>query len=389
MAMIRRRGAVWTVVLLAAALAVGIAAAGPLVRAVAAVRLVSAMVQARPPETAPGMPANYRVEGRSYRADLYRAAPSRTAPSRTDRGRAPLVLVPGAARRGKDDPRLVRFAAALANAGFLVLVPEIESLKSLSVGPGDVGAIADAVHHLSALGGGAPVGLAAISYAAGPAILAALDARIAAKVAFVAAVGGYYDMTALVTFFTTGHFRGGPGEPWRKRVPHPYGMLVFAVSNIPRLGDARDRALFEKMVRAKLAHPASDIAPLVADLGPEGRAFWALLDNRDPDRVAPLLAALPEAIRAAISGVDLAARDLSRLRARLILIHGHDDPVIPYTESLALAQAAPPGQARLYLVPQIAHVTLRGAGVKSAWAIFRAAYALMGERAALERWAAK
>jgi pimeloyl-ACP methyl ester carboxylesterase len=268
-------------------------------------------------------------------------------------------------------------------------VPEIESLKSLHVGPADVGAIADAVVHLSGLRGGAPVGLAAISYAAGPAILAALDTRAVAKVAFIAAIGGYYDMTALVTFFTTGHYRGGPGEPWRKRVPQPYGMLVFTISNAARLADARDRALFEKMVRAKLADPASDIAPLAAGLGPEGRAFWALLVNRDPDRVAPLLAALPEAIRAAIAGVDVAARDLSRLRARLILIHGHDDAVVPYTESLALAQAAPPGQARLYLVPEIAHVTMRVAGIRSAWAMFRAAYALMGERSVLERWAAK
>jgi pimeloyl-ACP methyl ester carboxylesterase len=368
----------WTVVLLVAALVVGLAVAGPLKRTVAAARLVSAVVQTTPPETAAAINANYSVEGRFYRADLYRA----------NGGTAPLVLTPGAARRGKDDPRLVRFAVALANAGFLVLVPEIESLKSLRVGPGDVGAIADAVLHLSALRGGAPVGLAAISYAAGPAILAALDARTAAKVAFVAAIGGYYDMTALLTFLTTGHYREGPGKPWRKRVPHPYGLLVFTISNISRLADARDRALFEKMVQAKLADSASDIAPLVAGLGPEGRAFWALLANRDPDRVAPLLAALPKAIRAAISGVDVAARDLSRLRARLILIHGHDDSIVPYTESVALAQAAPPGQARLYLVPEIVHVTLRGAGIRSAWTMFRAAYALIGERTVLDRWAA-
>jgi hypothetical protein len=71
---IRRRGAVWTVVLLAAALAVGLAVAGPLVRAVAAVRLVSAVVQTGPSEAAAAMPANFRVEGRSYRADLYGAA---------------------------------------------------------------------------------------------------------------------------------------------------------------------------------------------------------------------------------------------------------------------------------------------------------------------------
>jgi hypothetical protein len=32
---------------------------------------------------------------------------------------------------------------------------------------------------------------------------------------------------------------------------------------------------------------------------------------------------------------------------------------------------------------------MRVAGIASAWAMFRTAYALMGERPALERWAAK
>ncbi|MDX1483419.1 MAG: alpha/beta hydrolase [Alphaproteobacteria bacterium] len=373
--MTRWRGILLTLALLAAAAAVDFIMSGPLSRTVAAARLVTAVVRAAPPGPRAARAADFRVAGRFYRADLYGAA----------EGKAPLVLVPGAAQGGKDDSRLVSFAAALAEAGFHVLVPEIESLKSLRIGPGDIAAIADAVVHLSGLSGGVPVGLAAISYAAGPALLAALDSRAAAKIAFIAAIGGYYDMTQLVTFVTTGHYRESPAKPWQSRVPHPYGKFVFTVSNLPNLPDARDRALFERMVRAKLANSARDIGPLVDQLGPPGRAFWALLDNRDPARVAPLLAALPDAIRGRLSALDVSARDLSRLRARLILIHGRDDSIVPYTESIALAAAAPPGHARLFLVPEISHVTLRGAGIHSAWVMLGAAYALIEERLRLER----
>jgi hypothetical protein len=44
-----------------------------------------------------------------------------------DKAGAGLVLVPGAARDGKDDPRLVALAQTLARARFVVLVPDMAS----------------------------------------------------------------------------------------------------------------------------------------------------------------------------------------------------------------------------------------------------------------------
>jgi hypothetical protein len=42
-----------------------------------------------------------------------------------DRPAPAIVLVPGAAPRGKDDPRVVRLATAVARAGRVVLVPDL------------------------------------------------------------------------------------------------------------------------------------------------------------------------------------------------------------------------------------------------------------------------
>ena len=107
---------------------------------------------------------DYRVDGRRHRGDLYPA---------TGKPGAGLVIVPGAAELGKDDPRLVRFAATLAEAGFTVLVPDIASQKALRVGPENVGDVADAIDWLAGdwpaddwlAGGQRRVGVAAISYA--------------------------------------------------------------------------------------------------------------------------------------------------------------------------------------------------------------------------------
>ncbi len=300
-----------------------------------------------------------------------------------DRTGAALVLVPGAVPEGRDDPRLVAFAETLARARFAVLVPEIASLRVLHVSPHDADSIARAIEQLASCFPPAEepaVGLVAISYAAGPALLAALRPDTGDLVRFVVAIGGYYDLEAVVTYFTTGYYRAGPGEPWRYRAPNAYGKWVFVRANAVRLDDPADRALLAEMAARKLDDPDADIADLRPGLGPEGRAVMALLDNRDPDRAAGLIAALPQPVLADLKALDLKRQDLSRMRARLILVHGHDDPIIPSTESRALAAAAPDDQASLYLVDSLAHVELGLAGLIDDLRLWRAVYQLLSER---------
>ncbi len=319
----------------------------------------------------------YEVAGRRRRGDLYRPG---------EGARAALVLVPGIARAGKDDPRLVALANTLARARFTVLVPDIENLRALRVGPADAVAIADAIHYLAGeapqddRGEPATVGLIAISYAAGPALLAALRPDTRHRVRFVFIIGGYYDSEAVLTFFTTGYYRDGPNEPWRHRTANAYGKWVFVKSNAGRIRDPGDGAVLERMAERKMANLEADITDLVATLGAEGRTVYALLANSDPDRVPALIAALPEGVRADIAALDLKRQDLAKLQARLILVHGRDDAIIPYSESKALAAALPEGQAALYVVDNLAHVDLGAAGLIDMLILWRAAYRLLTAR---------
>jgi hypothetical protein len=91
-----------------------------------------------------------------------------------------VVVVPGLTPDGKDDPRLVAFAKSLARARFLVLVPDIPNTRALKVSAADSVFISDAIEELaqrSAAGAERRVGLVAISYAVGPALLAASRPR--------------------------------------------------------------------------------------------------------------------------------------------------------------------------------------------------------------------
>lgn len=296
---------------------------------------------------------------------------------------AAAVLVPGAVEQGKDDPRLVAFARTFARARFAVLVPEIPNLRTQRLSPEDARPVAAAIRYLASCFEPAQepsIGVVAISYAAGPALLAALDPATQDSVGFVFVIGGYYDVEAVLTFFMTGYFRQDPGEPWRYREPNAYGKWVFVRANAARLAGPADRAALAEIAARKLDDLDAGITDLRAHLGPEGRAVMALLDNRDPARVPALIADLPAPIRADLRALDLQRRDFSRLPFDLILVHGRDDPIIPSTESQALAAAAPADMVSLYLVNRLSHIELGPAGLLDGLELWQAIYRLLTAR---------
>jgi len=327
-------------------------------------------LKARTPEPARQALA-YRMQGRDYQADLYLPGESALAG---------IVLVPGVAERGRDDPRLVAFAITLARARFLVLVPDLPNLRALRVRADDAQVVAYAFSHLRSrpeFPTRGRAGIGAFSYAVGPAVLAALEPGIRDRVDFVLGVGGYYDLRQVVTFFTTGYFqiRG----KWHYLEPNRYGKWVFVFGNAERLSSPRDRLTFRAIAERRLNDPRVRIDDLSQRLTPEGQTLLALLENRDRARTPALIDALPTAIRADMAALNLVRQDLSRLRARLILLHGTDDAIIPYSESIALAAAAPPGRAELFLIGGLAHVDVQPFQLDQR-AMWRAIRALLKQR---------
>jgi hypothetical protein len=121
--------------------------------------------------------------------------------------RAAMVLVPGAAVLDRDEPRLQALARTCARAGFAVLVPELPEVRRLALSRADGDRVAAALRYLTRERPGVPLGVAAISYAVAPAIIAAIEDDLAPRVSFVVSIGGYRDAEAVIRFVTTGTFR--------------------------------------------------------------------------------------------------------------------------------------------------------------------------------------
>jgi pimeloyl-ACP methyl ester carboxylesterase len=233
----------------------------------------------------------------------------------------PLVLVHGYAPGGKDEPRVQEAAALLARAGFDVAVPTVPGLTQGRLRPDDVQAVVATVAARPV-----PTVMVGVSVGAGPALLAAADPAVRDHVRAVLSLGGYASAGELLRFFLTGEYA------WRDirgRVVHdPDVVRAFVAANAD---------LLDTPAREALADPARAAAALRAPPA----AVSDILERLSPERVVH---AIP---------------------ARLLLVHGVDDPAVPYTESLRLA-AARPRDTHLVLVRVLEHVEPGRGGLSAA-----------------------
>jgi pimeloyl-ACP methyl ester carboxylesterase len=318
--------------------------------------------------TAQVQQVEFADRGQVIKADLYQgAAPALAA----------IVLQHGAAAGGKEDPRLVALAGQLAQARFAVLVPEMPGARAFQVSSAEIPLLLGAVDYLHArrdqLFQG-PLGIGGFSVAAGLAIHAALQHEPPGQIDFILGVGGYYNLPQTLSYMTTGYLEVD-GE-FIHRQPNDYGKWVFVLSNLHWLEDRQQRELLRQIGERRLASVDTVLEPLISQLRDEGLSVYRCIDNRDPLLSMTLLQQLPGALRSELSRLDLANKELSTLQARVLLLHGRDDNVIPYTQSIALGGALPKGRARVILLEGWTHVESRQV-VLQGWQMFRAIYALL------------
>jgi pimeloyl-ACP methyl ester carboxylesterase len=275
--------------------------------------------------------------------DLY--SPGQPAPA--------IVLIPGAAPGGKDDPRVIRAARAIARAERVVFVPTLELAERRFVEE-DIERIAAATAALTdhELVRGR-VTLLGFSYGGSFGLVAAADPRLDGKLAQVAVFGGYYDLIGLVQAVTTGvSLVDGRRIPWEG---HPMAEAILRARAVSLVPGKEQNALLAALEGGS-----------TQGLGRSSRAMYDLLVNEDPARTFDL------ATRLSTSARDLLARFspssvADRIDVPVVAMHSTDDPAVPYGEALRLEQGIP--GTRLVSVEAFRHVDF---SVTSPAAWFRA-----------------
>jgi len=292
----------------------------------------------------------FTAAGRTIVADVYRLPGDELHPG--------IVLNHGVAAGGRSDLRLVNFADALARCGYVALVPEFVNLKEFRVSPSDVDEVVGAYQYLELLPGVDPerVGFFGFSYAGGLALLAANDPAIADRVRFCFLLGGYYDLRSIATYATTGYYR--ENGDWVYMEPRHTGKWAFLKNMLEFVDAAGDRALLARIADAKLAGEERDVSAAVDSLGVEGARLYDLMTNADPDRAADIIESLNPRVLDFFDTLSLRG-NIDDVSAHLIIAHGRDDNLMPYTESILLAENAPSGASvELRILESIQHVDL-------------------------------
>ena len=264
-------------------------------------------------------------------ADLYRLPGGKK--------RAAILLTHGIIEAGKDDPRLIRFAHSLARSGFVVMIPELKGMKSFRILFSDVDDIVASFRYLATrkeIVDESKMGLMGFSYGAGPTFMAAVDPSIRYQVKFLVSFGGYYDPVNVIRFITTGYYEYRGEKGFLK--PEPYGKWVFFMNNVDYVKNEKDRRLLKAVFKKEEEHKRDEAVNLLGSLTPQGRYLYELLINEDPDRVDELVKKTDSRMRDYLGRLALAPL-IPLIHAYLLIGHGSTDPLIPYTESLRLADA--------------------------------------------------
>ena len=244
--------------------------------------------------------------------DLYATPALRRAPA--------LVLVHGLSPEGKDEPRLREAAGLLARAGWAVAVPTVAGLTVLRLRPDDAATVGATVRALR-VAGYPRAAILGVSLGAGPALLAASGPETAEDVSAVLALGGYASAVELLRYTLTGAYAFV--EVSGRAPVHEEAIAQFARANAELVDDAGRR----------------------------------LIDNRDAAAFDRLMAALPRSTHDLLDALS-PGRVVAGLRAPLFLVHGRQDPAVPFTESLRLRAAAQASgrPVRVAIVGAVGHV---------------------------------
>jgi pimeloyl-ACP methyl ester carboxylesterase len=271
-----------------------------------------------------------------------------------------LVLQHGLHPRGFDEPRLVAFARALAAQGLDVLTPDLVDLREARLHRGVARAIGDAAaHHARALGT-KDVTVIAISFAGGLALVAATDAHDARALRAVCAVGAHADLRRVARFLVGRPQRefdvGARAAAWLPEdyaptIPNPYGARVLAWRYAEWLVAPVDVGALRDLLGLVVRDDFHAARARARTESWEVRAtLEALLASGplDPAVAARLLAA----VDADAETLDAASPrgKLHALRVPVFLLHGADDPVIPASETAALAEETPAERREAVLV---------------------------------------
>ena len=259
-------------------------------------------------------------------------------PSGHERGT--VVFVHGMSSRGREDPRVRSLAWALAATGRRVVVPEIPSIRRLTIRvdqPREVQAVLETIASDPALVPADRFALMAVSFSGVFALRAVCSKALGGRVNAACLIGGYFDIDTVISFLINSNRSD------------PYGRLLIARSyftDIEPKGEAFHHHLDRCIERSATNQPGWSLRELLDPAEPQQQQLYQLLSD-SAERQAfcrQVMAAFDD------DWSDYRApQEFGDRRTPVFLLHGRGDRVIPAGESRRLARQLAEQRVPCYL----------------------------------------
>ena len=255
-----------------------------------------------------------------------------------------VFVVNGTVPEGRELPGVRRLAEGFAQAGYLVVVPDLPGLTEDEITPETVHETVEVAREVSERPAAedGEVALVGVSTGATLALLAAEKPSLEGRISVGAGVAPYADIRTVVNVATTGHYRESTGL--RRHEADPFLSYAIARSLVAALPPGEDRRTLSGELEEADREDPNPLANLrsrpTKDLGPEATSVVRLLANEDPERFEALYGALPEGMRADLGELSPLA-GTGRINAPVEVATGPRDRYFPASESYELERVAP------------------------------------------------
>jgi hypothetical protein len=271
-----------------------------------------------------------------------------------------MVVCHGVHHLGIDEPRMQKFARAIASAGVVVLTPELKEIADYHIDPKSIQTIGRAAQKLTARVHRSGVGVLGLSFAGGLSLLAASDPEYAPSIEFVVAVGAHDDLERVARFFVTDEIVDSDNTLVHTHA-HDYGAVVLVYMFVDSFFEGRDVPIAREALKSWLWENFDEAKTTAARLSPAGQKKMELVFDHREDVLRPEIERVIKVHEDQMKRVSPHG-SLDGLRAQVFLLHGAGDTVIPPSETHWLVRDAPAGAIAQALVSRvIVHVNLEGA----------------------------
>lgn len=268
-----------------------------------------------------------------------------------------IVVAPGLHRLGIEEPRLINFAQSLAETGVEVLTPQVDALADYRVEPQSIDVIGRSAHELAQRTGVKQVGVLGLSFAGGLSLMAAADPKYADQISFVVAVGAQDNVERVEHYLVEGHTQWLDGRKLTTP-PNEYGWLIVVYSHPEDFFPQKDVGTARDSLRLLLHEDVDGAKRQAEKLSPESHELMNAVFLHQRDGFSTKL--ITDLNKHAAEAVAVSPHNhLLGLKAKVLLIHGEGDDVIPPSESEWLARDIPEGHLQEALISRaISHVSL-------------------------------